>query len=523
MSEEAEIQQEVQDEPNFRVFPIFSRDTANTGVNQPPPKKRRIQRELHYCLSCFRTLSRGNFSTRLKHANSSIHKNDLNYNHTRQIVSYDHALAVAARKQRKLSAEKHTSAASNYTSDDDVTISVAENDEEHYVMDTVEPLQPDDAGNFETDILDGDIPNASETDDTALDSCRCSNTPSGLGRQSSSMASSSMPGVQNMLPFAELSQSLNKQSDNQQFDEIVAKLDVIMRKMSIAEEEQKLNPPSKTSQVLSELKSASSISDIDGSGFELLVGPTDGGLVRCKLCYDRLCEKHPNLASEDPFNENSSGIERSKGNTLASGLVLSKEKLEQLLAGQCQTWYTFKRSLIDHAGCSTKRNGGFSHYKSLLWRKRKDVLHERMREIISNQLSAALMIVKTKAAGWHYESMMSFLHSCGAEVGNLGHGRKQVNHMLLAFQVHIWIKTKALLTNRLPSTGLFPHFATASDKSTPSRTTNHAVMILVMYNGKKNCNSYQCSTCVSAVQNILLRYWRRNSCRTCIASCFGVV
>nr|CAB3262508.1 uncharacterized protein LOC100180089 [Phallusia mammillata] len=81
--------------------------------------------------------------------------------------------------------------------------------------------------------------------------------------------------------------------------------------------------------------------------------------------------------------------------------------------------------------------------------------------------------------------MIAFLHCCGSDVGNIGHGRNKFNQMLNVFQVHLSRKTKELLTTPLASTGLMPHFATASDKSTPNRVTNHAIMILVRFKGKK--------------------------------------
>ena len=81
--------------------------------------------------------------------------------------------------------------------------------------------------------------------------------------------------------------------------------------------------------------------------------------------------------------------------------------------------------------------------------------------------------------------MIGLLYSCCANVGNLGHGRNQVNEMTKAFQAYLLQKLNRLLTQPLPSNGLPPHFSTASDKSTPIRVTNHAIMVVVMVNGKK--------------------------------------
>ena len=54
--------------------------------------------------------------------------------------------------------------------------------------------------------------------------------------------------------------------------------------------------------------------------------------------------------------------------------------------------------------------------------------------------------------------------------------------MLMAFQAYLLKKLNTLLGKPLPTTGIPPHFPTASDKSTPIRITNHAI---VMVDGEK--------------------------------------
>lgn len=60
-----------------------------------------------------------------------------------------------------------------------------------------------------------------------------------------------------------------------------------------------------------------------------------------------------------------------------------------------------------------------------------------------------------------------------------------MNDILAVFHAHLLEKTRQLLLTPLPSTGLCPHFSTTSDKSTPSRQSNHAIMIIVGIAGKK--------------------------------------
>ena len=64
------------------------------------------------------------------------------------------------------------------------------------------------------------------------------------------------------------------------------------------------------------------------------------------------------------------------------GLLYEKEKTEALMKGvHCQQWCTFKNSMIEHIGCMIEQLG-------LLMKK-----------------------------------IIGFLSSCGADVGNVGHGQ----------------------------------------------------------------------------------------------------
>ncbi|CAB4027232.1 Hypothetical predicted protein, partial [Paramuricea clavata] len=106
-------------------------------------------------------------------------------------------------------------------------------------------------------------------------------------------------------------------------------------------------------------------------------------------------------------------------------------------------------------------------------------------DINTNLVSAAIQVCKMKSAGMAYETMVGFLSSCGADVGNIGHGRNQFPEIILAAYHYALTQTNNYLKEPLESTGLRPHISLAVDKSTPHRDTNHAVMILLPFKGKQ--------------------------------------
>ena len=106
-------------------------------------------------------------------------------------------------------------------------------------------------------------------------------------------------------------------------------------------------------------------------------------------------------------------------------------------------------------------------------------------EVTTNLLKCCLTDIKSKSAALHYEDLVSLLRSTGSAVGNLGHGRKQVNGMIKAFQIYMYKKLNEILTTPILSTGMPPHFATTSDKSTPIKVSNHAIMVLTVVDGEK--------------------------------------
>ncbi|CAB4023381.1 Hypothetical predicted protein [Paramuricea clavata] len=94
-------------------------------------------------------------------------------------------------------------------------------------------------------------------------------------------------------------------------------------------------------------------------------------------------------------------------------------------------------------------------------------------------------VCKMKAAGVAYETMVGFLSSCGADVGNIGHGRNQFPEIINTAYHYVIQQTQNFLKEPLTSTGLRPHVSVAVDKSTPQRDTNRTSLVLLPVNGKR--------------------------------------
>ena len=207
------------------------------------------------------------------------------------------------------------------------------------------------------------------------------------------------------------------------------------------------------------LKKASNITDINGSGISFYQGNDDSdAIVRCDTCFEAECDNNPSLSSKDPFFLGHTNISSNGGRSLALGLVINQEKKSRYIEGHNQEWYRFKKTLTDHVSCTSSRHGGNQHLQGLISKKRRDKQNQTILNAVCSQLKAALTTVKMKSASLHYEDLIGLLHSCGSNVGNLGHGRKQVNLMIKAFQAYMLKKLNKLLSKPLSSTGIPPHF-----------------------------------------------------------------
>ena len=105
------------------------------------------------------------------------------------------------------------------------------------------------------------------------------------------------------------------------------------------------------------------------------------------------------------------------------GLIYDQRKTDSLISGSNQDWYSFKSAIWDHMSCSSIRNGGQFHMKSLQHMFKDNKRKARNTAVNVKLVSAGIEVCKMKAAASHYESVVSLLSFCNADVGNIGHGR----------------------------------------------------------------------------------------------------
>ena len=177
------------------------------------------------------------------------------------------------------------------------------------------------------------------------------------------------------------------------------------------------------------------------------LGEFDGGIICCEKCFNMICDNSPILLDKDPLYAHRK-IKKTPGNLFGGRILIEKEQLEKFISGSNQARYSMKNMMLEHASCSTLRNGGVTHYKALVDEKKRNSLKATVKQVVCNQLKSALFFVKMKAASLHYENVIGFVHSCGADVANLGHGRNQLNAIIKAFHSYLNKKTCHLLTHR---------------------------------------------------------------------------
>eukprot|EP00794_Sanderia_malayensis_P003887 gene3887-4431_t len=165
--------------------------------------------------------------------------------------------------------------------------------------------------------------------------------------------------------------------------------------------------------------------------------------------------------------------------------VLTTMLTEQYMGGWHQEWYSFKNRLVEHFSCSSTRNGGQFHLRSLQHQLKEKHRTDRNIRVNVHLVAAGIEICKIKSAGMSYEWLIAFLSFCQADAGNIGHGRNQFPDIIKAAYIYVLKQTRLYMHVPLSSTGLPPHFSVAIDKSTPHRDTNHAIMIIVQVNGRR--------------------------------------
>ena len=207
----------------------------------------------------------------------------------------------------------------------------------------------------------------------------------------------------------------------------------------------------------------------ESSDFELIIIEENSRILHCYSCTKFLSSP---VSVSTSFRRPSGGISGS----LATGLHLSEEVYQQLIAGKCEKWYHQKEAFGKHLSSKTHSNAT-NFMKLEKQGKSREVMVKK------NQLRAALGIVKAESAAIQYEEGNAELHAAGADVGDFGHSRKLFPAMLSAACAYIDKKTSVSLSTLLPSTGMPPHFYVTADKSTNHRATNQVTVICPAVNG----------------------------------------
>ena len=192
------------------------------------------------------------------------------------------------------------------------------------------------------------------------------------------------------------------------------------------------------------------------------------GIVRCKACFHLFLLGKPRLASMTPFEV----YHFVNSNSFSSGMFYTKEKSRNMLSGGNNTWYHAKSLMIDHICLIGK--GSVKHQETQPIYEKLQIQQKKKR----NVFCAAITTLKLGSAGTHFETLLSMLNCCGAHIGNIGHSRINFNHILHCLEKSINKHANSWLETPLLSTGLSPHFSGTVDKATPSRTTNHSVVLV---------------------------------------------
>ena len=489
------------------------------------PRKRKLQKSEHYCVykKCLKSLSRGNKYSKMRHKENQ-HKNDPLYDEDKHILPGDHSTVLKLLRERRcevaagssgnglLDATEDPENASQTTQreeyednrertgDEDEELMEGEEGEKQRGVasecdDDESVVESRDDADVEAEIREGA---AVVTHDTGADAeadvgestsliaqCQLEYYEEDDTAEARSKENESNRLVQSTLSF-KCKEKENMQRKNEEKLDVNAineKLDLMLEKLTISSSHRNEELPEAVESV-NIVKAAKTITETYGSGITFIPGEGEG-IVRCDACFAYNCENDPSLQSKDPFFLGHTNNASHGGKSLALGLIIDSEKKKKYLQGHSQEWSRFKKTLIDHMSFTSSKSGGTQHYQAVIAKKRRDKREKSILNVVCNQLKTAVTVVKSKTAALHYEDLIGLLHSCGAAVGNLGHGRKQINQMLKAFQAYFYMKLRKHIQTPLPSTGIPPHFSTTSDKSTPIRVTNHAVMVVLMVEGEK--------------------------------------
>ena len=140
--------------------------------------------------------------------------------------------------------------------------------------------------------------------------------------------------------------------------------------------------------------------------------------------------------------------------TFATGIFLKKETIRLLIQGHNQTLYREKNFCIEHV-CLIG-TGSITHKKAMKEYEKNKQAEKRATTSSGNVFRAAIADLKLGAAGRHFETLISFLACCGANVGSIGHSRNNCNHILYCLEkiidkrINTWLNTP--LSSTLPRT-----------------------------------------------------------------------
>ena len=85
-----------------------------------------------------------------------------------------------------------------------------------------------------------------------------------------------------------------------------------------------------------------------------------------------------------------------------------------------------KNNITEHMSCSSIQSGGQFHATALQHMLQEKQRKARHTSVTVNIVSAGVEVCKMKSAALHFESMLSFLAFCQADIGNIGHSRYAV-------------------------------------------------------------------------------------------------
>lgn len=196
--------------------------------------------------------------------------------------------------------------------------------------------------------------------------------------------------------------------------------------------------------------------------------------VRCNACY-----KFITSVDGIPFQKR---IKRH--DSFAYGLKVAPACEEDFFFGRGKKWIKFKHNAKKH--CSGAETATADLHCRGLRMLADDAKEESAKfKIHKVFVKAAVEVIKTKVSAENFETTLAYYHSLGVQIGNIQHSRKTFPLLLDVICQTIDSVTVKYMQNCLDSTGAQPHYCITFDKSTVNRSTNQAIIIMAMVEGKR--------------------------------------